>query len=520
MRKITSSIYEFETLIERGYLYVDKTEYLWKLVQNYGESYFLARPRRFGKSLTVSTLKAIFEGKKHLFEGLAISKKDYDWQSYPVIHLSFADLTASANTANGVKDYLVSKVNQQAEQFEVKLTEKEPGLRLGQLIDKLNETSQVVILVDEYDKPLIDNIQSSQVEDIRNELKCFYGVLKDRNGALRMLFITGVTKFCHVSLFSGFNNPTDISKHRDFATMFGYTQSEFETEFTEHIDLACQQTGMARQDLLMEIKQWYDGYRFHAKAESVYNPVSLAKFFENDAEFNNYWFSTGTPTFLMKLAKRKDFNIDQYLNEPVSDVTFDAFEIDNIDPVTLLLQSGYLTIKSTENKRNRLWYHLGYPNFEVTESFNTYLLNAYTGKTKRELVNFTELLEEALDKADMNSFYKTLDVFFAGISYEVHHHHEENFQNIFVTIFTLLGYDTKPEVHTSDGRIDAVIQTDKTIFVFEIKLNKDKTALSQIKEKEYYKKYMLSEKKIMICGINFDTSTARLYGHEEEFVKR
>ncbi len=519
MQNITSYLYSFEELRNGKFLYVDKTEYIRELLRPSAAGYFLARPRRFGKSLTISTLKAIFEGKKHLFDGLAISKTDYDWKTYPVIHLSFADLTASAKTAEGVKDYLVSKVNQQAAVFGMELTEKEPGLRLGQLMTELAKKGQVVVLVDEYDKPLIDNIQSPHVEEIRDELKCFYGVLKDRNSLLRLLFVTGVTKFCHVSLFSGVNNLTDISMHADYAAMLGYTQSELETNFAEYIALACQKTGMIREKLLSEIKQWYNGYRFEETAETVYNPVSLAKFFENNYKFSNYWFATGTPTFLMKLVKENKLDIEKTLAEPISALSFEAFEVDSIDPVTLLLQTGYLTIKSTEKKYNRMFYRLDFPNIEVGDSFNTYLLNAYTGKSKREVSVIAEKLADDFEAGNLQQVYNILDSFFAGISYEVHHNDESNFHNIFVTIFRILGYYIEAEYHTSDGRIDAVIETDKNVFIFEFKLNKDKTALSQIKDKEYHKKYELSDKSITLAGINFDTETGILCGMETEVLK-
>lgn len=378
MQDITSYLYSFEELRNGNFLYVDKTEYIRKLLRPSAAGYFLARPRRFGKSLTISTLKAIFEGKKHLFEGLAISKTDYDWKTYPVIHLSFADLTASANTAMGVKKYLLEKVRGIAEKFSIPVTSEEPGTCLGQLIDKLNDDSKVVVLVDEYDKPLVDNIQSPHVKEIRDELKCFYGVLKDRNAALRLLFVTGVTKFCHVSLFSGVNNLTDITMHADYAAMLGYTQSEFEFAFSEYIAQACSKTGLSREELLPQIKDWYDGYRFHAKAEAVYNPVSLAKFFENNAEFSNYWFATGTPSFLLKLAKEKNLDIEKTINEPCLGFAFNAFEIENIDPVVLLLQTGYLTIKKSWGEYGETLYYLDFPNREVKGSFETYLINAYT----------------------------------------------------------------------------------------------------------------------------------------------
>ncbi len=511
MKKLTSSIYSFERLRQENYFYVDKTEYLWKLIQNVGESYFLTRPRRFGKSLTVSTLKAIFEGKRKLFEGLAIDSKEYDWKIYPVIHLSFGDLTASANTAMGVKKYLLEKVLGIASRFSVSVTSDEPGTCLGQIIDKLNEKSDVVILVDEYDKPLIDNINSPDAEEICNELKCFYGVLKDRNDALRMLFITGVTKFCHVSLFSGFNNPTDISMHNEFATMLGYTQSELEKEFAEYIDIACQKNGMEREKLLDEIKKWYDGFRFEETAESVYNPVSLAKFFENNCKFNNYWFATGTPTFLMKLAREKDFNIEKTISEPVPGLAFNAFEIDKIDPLTLLLQTGYLTIKSSFVDEGETLYYLDFPNKEVKNAFETYLINDYTGLTETEIGVTVFKLRKALRSENFELFMDLLKTFYAGIDYDMGSKVEARYQIIFVTIFNLLGFKVVAESHTNIGRIDTCLENENNVYIFEFKINQSaEIALSQIKEKEYYQKFKHSGKEITLIGINFNTETRQI----------
>ncbi len=517
MKNITSYLYSFEKLIDGNFLYVDKTEYIWKMLRPSAAGYFLARPRRFGKSLTVSTLKAIFEGKRNLFEGLAISKKDYDWEVHPVIHLSFADLTASANSPEGVKDYLFSKVNQQAVQFDIPLTEKEPGLRLGQLIDELAKQNTVAVLVDEYDKPLIDNINSPQVEEIRNELKCFFGVLKDRNSSLRMLFVTGVTKFSHVSLFSGVNNLTDISMSRDYACMLGYTQSEFESAFDAYIDAACAENGKSRAEMLAEIKEWYNGFRFEEKAETVYNPVSLAKFFENNSKFLNYWFATGTPTFLMKLAKEKNFNIEKTIREPVLPLSFDAFEIDNIDPLALLLQTGYLTIRKAEFEYGETVYYLDFPNREVKSSFETYLINSYTGVSK-DVIGITVLkLHKAIKSGDMELFMELLKTFYAGFAYDVGANVEGRYQIIFAAVFTLIGIRVEAESRSSNGRSDAVIIDGDNIYIFEFKINQSAAkAISQIREKEYYLKYGHSGKNITLIGANFDTESRQLTGWKIE----
>ena len=516
MKDLTSYTYSFEELIRGQFLYVDKTKYIWNMIRPATAGYFLSRPRRFGKSLTVSTLKAVFQGKKELFKGLAVYDKPYDWKPYPVIHLSFGDLDASANTPLGLRAYLLSKVNRVATEFSVELSEKEPGLRLGELMDILYRKSSVVVLVDEYDKPILNNISNPQIEAIRDELKGFFSVLKDRNDKERFLFVTGVSKFCHVSLFSELNNLTDITMNRDYATMFGYTQEEFEAYFADRIDSACKQLNTPREELLPEIKQWYDGYRFEEESETVYNPVSLAQFFTNSYKFNNYWFSTGTPSFLIELIKKTRFDFEDVLSRPVSAVAFEAFEVDKIDPLSLLLQTGYLTIRSLESKFNMPWFRLDFPNREVSVSFNTYLLNAYVEKSRSDITNFCELLADSMVNGQIDQLHKALEVFFAGIPYDVHHKDESNFQNIFFAIFRLLGYYIKAESRTSDGRIDAICETDQWIYLFEFKLNHEDSALEQIKEKEYFKPYLFSNKRIMLIGVNFDTDTGKLSDWKNE----
>ena len=511
MKNITSSVYTFEDIVRDDFLYVDKTEFIWNLIRQGKAMYFLSRPRRFGKSLTVSTLKAVFQGKKELFKGLAIYDKPYDWKPYPVIHLDMNGLDFSS--VEELESSLCDLITETAASHELRLESANAASMFRALINQLAEQEQVVILVDEYDKPILNNLGKPHAQKILDKLKVFYSVIKAFESKERFVFVTGVSKFCHVSLFSDLNNLTDITMNRDYATMFGYTQEEFETNFADRIDSACKQLNMPREELLPEIKAWYDGYRFHAKAESVYNPVSLAQFFTNDAEFNNYWFSTGTPSFLMELIKKTRFNFEDVLSRPVSAVAFEAFEVDKIDPLSLLLQTGYLTIRSLEKKFNM---PCDFPNQEVSVSFNTYLLNAYVEKSRSDVTNFCELLADSMVNGNIEQLRKALEVFFAGISYDVHHKDESNFQNIFFAIFRLLGYYIKAESRTSDGRIDAICETDQWIYLFEFKLNHDESALEQIKKKEYFKPYLFSDKRIMLIGVNFDTDTGKLSDWKNE----
>ena len=519
MKDITSYVYNFEELIQGNFLYVDKTEYIWQLIRLSRAGYFLSRPRRFGKSLTVSTLKAVFEGKKELFKGLAIYDKPYDWKPYPVIHLSFGDYNVDSDAQKELSGYLMAKIKQVAESYSIKLNNATPGLCFGELIDRLYEIGPVVVLIDEYDKPILDNIVNPEISKIQRSLKGFFSVLKDRNDKERFLFVTGVSKFCHVSLFSDLNNLTDITMDARYAAMFGYTQDELEANFGDRISALAGDTDITAYKT--KIKEWYNGYRFEEKAKTVYNPVSLAQFFENGGKFNNYWFATGTPSFLMELTKKTDFDFRSVIGgDSVPEIAFSAFEIDNIDPLTLLLQTGYVTIKETEERFGQTWYFLDFPNREVAGAFSAYILNSYAGKTQTASVQFTAEIATALLNRDLKKLRKIMEVFFAGIPYTSHKKQESTFQTIFFSIFRLLGLYIEAESATNDGRIDAVVQTADAIFIFEFKLDNDPTALEQIKEKEYYKKYLLDKREIYIVGVNFDSEKGNLIGWEDELIEK
>ena len=516
MQDITSSIYNFEKLRQAGYLYVDKTEYIWKLINPSGESYFLSRPRRFGKSLTISTLKAVFEGKKELFKGLALYDKPYDWKEFPIIHLDWNGW--AVDTVEDLLQSMKDMINSAARKYDLQLSGENPQMLFRELIEKLSQKEKVVLLIDEYDKPILNNISKPWSKKVLEALKGFYSVVKACESQERFVFITGVSKFCHVSLFSDLNNLTDITMDARFAAMLGYTQEELEDNFGSKISALAGERDIV--SFKEKIKQWYNGYRFEGNAKTVYNPVSLAKFFENGGKFDNYWFSTGTPSFLMELAKRKEFDFESALKEAVPQVAFSAFEIDDIDPLTLLLQTGYITIKGTEERFDQTWYFLDFPNREVAGAFSTYILNSYAGKTQTAAAQFTAEMATALLKKDLKRLRKVMEVFFAGIPYTAHKKNESTFQTIFFSIFRLLGLYVEAESATNDGRIDAVVRTEDAVFIFEFKLDNDPTALAQIKEKEYFKKYLLDRREIYIVGVNFDSEKGNLIGWEEEKLEK
>ena len=517
MKDITSSIFDFGKLRREGYLYIDKTEYIWNLIHPAGKSFFLSRPRRFGKSLTLSTLKAIFEGKKELFRGLAIYDKPYDWKTYPVIHLDMAN--CDVHTESDLRDYLAHMVKRLALQHNVKINVKKNLLSsaFSDLIQEVAKQGNVVILLDEYDKPILENISNPNVAELRNTLADFYSSIKKEEACERFVFITGVSKFCHVSLFSKLNNLTDITMDSRFATMLGYTQEELEQHLGDRIaKLAGDQ---ALETYKQKIKDWYNGFRFDERAKTVYNPVSLAQFIENGGKFNNYWFSTGTPTFLLEIIKKQKFDLEAVLDSPVSSFAFSAYEIDNLNPLTLLLQTGYLTIDKALERYGDTVYQLRFPNLEVKGSFETYLTGYCSDLRTDQVKDSVYKLADAVTAGDVDDFMESMKVFFAKVPYDVHLKDENNFRLLFFSIFMLLGISIEAESKTNKGRIDAVATNGDFVFVFEFKLNKnEEIALQQIKDRDYFRKYMNSGKKIMLIGVNFDKEAGQIDSWNYETV--
>lgn len=517
MQKLTSSIYTFEKLIENNFLYVDKTEYIWRLIDSAPAMYFMSRPRRFGKSLTVSTLEAVFSGKKELFKGLAIYNKSYDWKKYPVIHLDMGN--CNAKNAEELEAFLNDKLTECSEKTETSLQGESITTRFASLIRELATQDSVVILVDEYDKPILNNIGNPELKEMLFVLKGFYSTIKTCEQQEHFVFVTGVSKFCHVSLFSDLNNLTDITMNADYATMLGYTQREFETNFAEWISAAEARQQLPHEAYLREIKNWYNGYRFEEQAETVYNPVSLASFFSDGFKFKNYWFSTGTPSFLLELIKKKNFDFEDALTRPVSGIAFAAYEVDRIEPLALLLQTGYLTIKSSFVDFGATFYHLDFPNFEVRSAFDTYLLNAYTSITKDELEGIAVGLARHVRSGNTEGIMKDFKTFLAAIPYDIQLRNEKYYQTIFFLLFLMLGVYIEAESRTNDGRIDAVAMCGEWVYLFEFKINRNaECALDQIKEKEYFRKYQHSGKRIILIGANLNMENRQLDDWKQEEV--
>ncbi len=496
MKKLPIGVQSFRTLVEDGYLYVDKTKDIFNLFS--GKYYFLSRPRRFGKSLLISTLKEIFCGNKELFKGLWIYDK-LKWETHPVIYFDFLGL--KTNTEKQLTQSLEFLVNQNAETYGIKLKEKGYDLRFKELIRKLSKINKIAILVDEYDKPIIDHVESLDVaKRNRDILKTFYGTVKGADDYLEFVFITGVSKFSKVSIFSDLNNLKDITVSAAFSTMLGYTQKELLHYFSDWFD----QAGGDKKQLAGDIKDWYNGYSWDGK-NFVCNPFSILNYFQ-EGQFGNYWFATGTPTFLIKLIKENNIDVKRFENYETSKFIFDSSDIERINVFSLLFQTGYLTVKEVrELSRTQSVYRFSYPNKEVKESLLDYLAADFTGKFPDEIGYLVGKLQESIINNRIDAFVATLKTIFASVPYDIFiQEREAYYHTVIYLVLMLLGISIKVEVGTNIGRIDGVIETDSHIFVLEFKLGKAEVALGQIKEKKYYEKFLASSKKISLVGIGFN----------------
>lgn len=506
MKPIATDTYNFERLMTDGYTYVDKTEVLYPLInKSIGSQFFLSRPRRFGKSLLVSTFKSLFQGRRDLFTGLAIDSLEYDWKTYPVLHLDMGSMQAP--TIAEFEEKLLNQLMSLSKELNVDVEKSSvPSIVFTRLCEALAAKSphkQFVMLVDEYDKPLLGTLNTPEVIKFRDALKSFYSVIKTKESLMRFTFITGISKFSKVSIFSDLNNLIDISMSAQFATLLGYTHDEVKKFFPDWIEKLANALGVSADEAFDEIVKWYDGYKFHHSAEPVINPVSLG-YCLRESEFRTYWSSTAVPTFLVDLLKKRPLNL-QFVG--IDESTLDAYEPTALNPVTLLYQTGYLTISSFSQRGTRRIYSLDFPNMEVRNSFNTSLARGYINIDEIHLGSLQSKCIDALYDDKLDIFFETLKIFFANIPYDISSRApEETYQAVFCAILYFIGVGVTPEVRTNEGRIDAVMETPDHVYVMEFKRDKSAAeAMAQIKEKKYYESFLGSGKKITLVGVNFDS---------------
>lgn len=500
-------IQNFEKIRKDGYYYVDKTALIYQLVKT-GSYYFLSRPRRFGKSLLLSTLEAYFQGKKELFEGLAMEKLEKNWIEYPILHL---DLNIGKYDAPDSLDKILNEALLGWEAlYGTRPGESTLALRFKGVVDRAcKQTGQrVVILVDEYDKPLLQTIGNEALQtEYRNTLKPFYGVLKTMDGSIKFGMLTGVTKFGKVSVFSDLNNLIDISMSERYVPLCGITGQEIRDNFQEDLQELADKQEMTYEEACTQLKKRYDGYHFVENSEGIYNPFSLLNTFYN-MKFGSYWFETGTPTYLVELLKRSHYNLERMAHEET-----DADVLNNIygdeQPIPVIFQSGYLTIKGYDNEFGL--YRLGFPNEEVEEGFMRFLMPFYTRYNKLEAPFEIQQFVREIRAGEVDAFFRRLQSFFADTPYELVKNLELHYQNVLFIVFKLVGFYVKTEYHTSEGRIDLVLQTDKFIYVMEFKLNGTaEEALQQINEKHYAQPFLSDTRKLFKIGVNFSTKTRNI----------
>jgi len=508
MKKLPVGIQSFETMRTENYLYVDKTRHIYRMVTE-GKFYFLSRPRRFGKSLLVSTLDCLFQGRKDLFEGLWITEQsEWDWQPYPVIFLDFNEITG--NSSEELKEHITFRLQEIASDNDVSL--KAPGVELlfRELILALyRKTGQsVVVLIDEYDKRIIEHLGKGKAhlelaKANRDVLKHFFGILKGHSVAskLRLVFLTGVSRFSKVSLFSDLNNLRDISMVEPYADMLGYTQEELESYFPEHIAQLTQKFGWTSSQVIAALARKYNGYRFSHHPVLVYNPFSILNAF-NDLELRDYWFESATPSFLVNLLKQQQYNLPEIEGLQVSRTIFTNFELEDLWPEALLYQTGYLTIQAVQDEI----YTLNYPNQEVKHAFTEALLLGVAAERRSAVSSLVLQLPGYLRTEDFSAFFETMQAIFSSIPYDIESQRDEAyFHTIFYLMMSASGMvDVQSSVLTCKGRIDLVLQFPHTIYIIEFKCNQSADiALQQIKDKKYAQKYRGSGNKIMLMGINF-----------------
>ncbi len=506
MKNLPIGIQTFSEIVNNSYLYVDKTKDILELLES-GKYFFISRPRRFGKSLIVSTLNEIFCGNRALFKGLHIFDR-WKWKPCPVLLLDFTII--SHNNVTILRKSLLSFIEDRARHFSVELSREGLAEKFSELIEKIASLtgSPVVVLVDEYDRPITDHVDHKEIAgDNRDILREFYSVLKGSDQYLKFVFFAGVSKFSKVSVFSGLNNLNDITLDERFATLAGITEEELHAYFEPYLKALEIKENLTRPELAEKIRHWYNGYSWDG-LHRVYNPFSLLKLFYSE-RFSTYWFATGTPSFLVKLLREEKFEIPRLDGCAVSEYLFESYDFDSIDISALLFQTGYLTIKKMTRQSDVTLFHLGFPDYEVKESLMNYLLADYLEEKVSRIQPAYLRIKEHMTHGETLKAMKLIKSLCARIPYTLHIKKEAYYHSLFYMIFALLGMEFKNEVMSDRGRLDGVLELAGRVYIIEFKYGTKKTAmdaltaraLGQIKKKRYYESFLGDPREIILLAI-------------------
>lgn len=503
--KYPIGIQNFGEIRRNNYAYVDKTALMYKLVSE-GKYYFLSRPRRFGKSLFLSTLEAYFDGQRELFEGLAVAQLEKNWEQYPILHMDLNSREYKDESS------LEAELNRHLEGWEKlygdEYKDRAAEERFIHVVNNAYEKTgkSVVVLVDEYDKPLLQAIGNEALQTAyRGKLKAFYSVLKTLDAKIRFAFLTGVTKFGKVSVFSDLNNLEDLSFLPQYSTVCGISEEELHHYFDEGVQELADSNSLTKENCYARLKRDFDGYHFCWNGPGMYNPFSLLNTLKNQT-FRDYWFETGTPSFLVYQLQKTCYSLDAMTEEELTTDTLNSIDIMDENPLPLLYQSGYLTLKDYDDRFDS--YILGFPNREVEQGFVRYLLPFYTPKVKDKNTYSVNRFVKDIENGDAEGFMHRLESFFANGDYQVMGNLEIYFQNTLYVIFRMLGFYVEVERHTTNGRMDILIQTSQYVYILELKIDQNAdVALQQIEEKDYAKPFVQDNRRLFKIGINFSTKT-------------
>lgn len=518
IKKIGLGIQNFSEFKEKNLIYVDKTKNIYSMIDR-GKYYFLSRPRRFGKSLLVNTMEELFAGNKKLFQHYWIYDK-WNWsETNTVIKISFTEVSYRKH---GLEEALEMYLEKLGRIHSVQFETPSYATRFLELIEKLGTKKRVVILIDEYDKPIIDYLENGEIkqaQENREILKTFYSGVKDQDRFIRFLFITGVSKFSRVSIFSDLNHLSDITMHDDYSTIVGYSEIEMKKYYNDYLKKVTNKLKISEQQLLQKIKEWYNGYSWDG-INFLYNPYSLLNLFDAKA-FKNFWFETGTPTFLIKKLKESGTEINRSINKLVNESSFNKYDIDNINITAIMFQTGYLTIKNVNHDENR--YLLEFPNKEVRDSFLNFAVEHYANSTSDEMDYIVDSLVSALHNNNMNEFLTSLKSLFSSITakqLDKVKKYEGFYHSIIYIVLKIVGIQIQCEIASNFGATDAVIKTEDYIYIFEFKMGSAQVALNQIKKKQYYAPYLSDKRRIIMVGFSFNKNDRNVVDFLSEEVKK